>query len=441
MLGGSYQRPFLSLHSMASQMVFCAVVALISVGAQAQQYSIVYAFNGADDLTAGTSIARDTFGNLYGASNGSLLQCAGTPCGAIYKVTPSGQETTLYYFQGPPDGADPVAVTVVPGSSINDPATIYGTTAYGGTSLFHYCDSGAGCGTLFRLSSSGVETVLHSFNAPPGDGIIPQAGVTVTPGPTPGSSDVVYGTTYYGGPYSVNGNPGEGTVYKIANGREILLYSFTGGVDGALPAAAPLFRQGVLYGTTVFGGTGNCVTSFRSGCGTVFKVAGNRETVLYSFQDGADGGNPAASLIADSAGNLYGTAVLGGDLNCQPGGQGVPPGCGVIFKVSPSGVESVLYTFTGGADGAWPSAALVRDSAGNLYGTAVMGGDLNCGGGLGCGTVFKLDSAGHFMVLHAFIGSDGWYPVSLLEDNQGVLYGVTQLGGPAGKGTLYQLVP
>lgn len=324
---------------------------------------------------------------------------------------------------------------------MNDPATIYGTTAYGGTSTFHYCNSGAGCGTMFKLTGNGIETELHSFNAPPNDGIVPQAGVTVTPGPTPSSADVVYGTTYYGGPFSVNGNPGEGTVYKIANGRETVLYSFTGGVDGALPAAAPLFLQGVVYGTTVFGGTGNCVTTFGSGCGTVFKVAGNHETVLYSFQDQADGGNPASSLIADSAGNLYGTAVLGGDLNCQPGGRGVPPGCGTIFKISPNGVETVLYTFTGGADGAWPSAALVRDSAGNLYGTAVMGGGLNCDSGLGCGTVFKLDSAGHFTVLHTFTGSDGWYPLGLVQDNQGVLYGVAELGGPASKGVLYQLVP
>ena len=261
------------------------------------------------------------------------------------------------------------------------------------------------------------------------------------PGVTPGSGDILYGTTYYGGPYSVNGDPGEGAVFKIANGTETILYSFSGGADGALPAAAPLAREGVLYGTTVFGGTGTCVTTFGTGCGTVYKLVGTEETVLYSFQNQSDGGNPAGSLIADSSGNLYGTAVLGGDLNCQPAGGGIPPGCGTVFKVSPSGAETVLYTFTDGADGAWPGSALVMDSAGNLYGTTTLGGDLSCDEGQGCGTVFKIDTGGHFSVLHTFVGSDGSYPLALVIDSQGVLYGVAENLGPANGGVVYKLVP
>ncbi len=428
---------------MAVCTLLLAMTALPHQLAHAQQFSIIYAFNGVDGLSAGTSIARDQFGNLYGASTGSVMQCAGISCGAIYKIDTAGHETTLHTFQGAPDGAAPIAVVAVPGVSASNPVTLYGSTAYGGTSTFQYCNQGAGCGTVFELTSSGQETILHSFTEPPGDGIIPQAGVIAQPGATPGSGEVLYGTTYYGGPYSQNGNPGEGIVFQIANGKESVLYKFTGGNDGALPGAAPLYRQGVHYGTTVFGGRGNCVTTFGTGCGTVYQLVGGQESALYSFNNQADGGFPAASLIADSAGNLYGTAVLGGDLNCKPGGQGIPPGCGTVFKLSPSGQQTVLYTFQDGADGAWPSAALVMDSAGNLYGTAVFGGNLNCapGGGLGCGTIFKIDTARNFSVLHTFNGSDGFYPLALIQDNQGVLYGVTQQGGPAGKGVVYKLVP
>jgi uncharacterized repeat protein (TIGR03803 family) len=417
---------------------FLVFMAVTYQSAQGQQFSIVADFNGTD-LSAGTSIARDNFGNLYGASTASTLQCNGIPCGAIYKIDASGLLTTWHTFQGPPDGARPNAVVTTIGVSITHPGTLYGTTMYGGTSTYQYC--GDGCGTVFQIGSTGEETVLHSFTAPPNDGIEPAAGVIAEPGATPTSGETLYGTTYYGGPYSVNDNPGEGSVFQVADGREAVLYFFTGGADGALPFAAPLFRDGVLYGTTVFGGTGSCVTTFGTGCGTVFKVVGNQETVLHSFQNQADGGNPAGPLIADSSGNLYGTAVLGGDLNCQPGGGGIPPGCGVVFKVSPSGQETVLYTFTDGADGAWPSANLVRDSAGNLYGTAALGGDLTCGSGMGCGTVFKIDTAGNFSVLQTFRGSDGSYPLALVQDNQGVLYGVAEVSGPADKGVVYRLVP
>jgi len=434
-------------HPTANRLMLCALLlsALLPFSsAHAQQFTVVHAFTTTDNLNAGTSLARDQFGNLYGASTESILQCpGGIHCGAIYKLSLEGQLSTLYSFQGPPDGASPNSVVSVAGVSITNPGTLYGTTMYGGTSTYQECDQGAGCGTVFKLTSSGQETILHSFTEPPNDGILPSAGVIAVPGPTPGSGEVLYGTTYYGGPYSVNGNPGEGTVYEVANGVQSVLYDFTGGADGALPFAPLLFRQGALYGTTVFGGTGDCVTSFGTGCGTVFGIIGGHQSVLHSFTSRSDGGFPAAGLIADIAGNLYGTAVLGGDLNCQPGGQGLPPGCGTVFKISTAGQLSVLYTFTGGTDGAWPSAALVIDSAGNLYGTAVFGGNLNCtvGGGPGCGTVFKIDTGGNFSVLHTFSGSDGSYPLALIQDKQGNLYGVAEFGGPTDYGVVYKLTP
>jgi len=417
--------------------LFC--VASLQV-ALAQTYTIVYAFNGKNKLTAGTSITRDDAGNLYGASTaGSVAQCYQGPCGAIYKIDGKGKQTIVYSFQGPPDGANPVGVIVTPSGMI------YGTTLYGGTSTLQYC--GGGCGTVFGISSSGKETVLHSFMEPPKDGILPQAGVIRD------AKGVLYGTTTFGGPHIAYGNPGEGTVYKIQGRKRTVIYSFTGGDDGALPAASVLLRDGSLYGTTTFGGSGSCSTLYGAGCGTVFKVKGTKESALYSFNNESDGGFPAGSLISDKSGNLYGTAVLGGDLNCtQPHARapilrlpGVPieqnpPGCGTVFKVSPSGVETVLYTFTGTQDGSWPSAALVLDSSGNLYGTAEYAGEASCGGGTGCGTLFKLDTAGKFSVLHTFKGSDGAYPHALIGD-KGKLYGTASGEGPYGYGVVYEVAP
>ena len=234
-----------------AQLAFLLAVIMVFVPLlEAQQFSMVYAFTGADSLTAGTSLARDGFGNLYGASTGSVMQCGGTSCGAIYKITAAGQLSVLHAFQGPPDGAWPNGVVPVVGLSATNPVTLYGTTQYGGASTYSYC--GDGCGTVFELTSSGQETVLHSFLQPPTDGIEPASSVIAVAGPTPGSRPILYGTTYYGGPYSLNGNPGEGTVYKIVNGTENVLYKFTGQAEwgaalcrAALPPGSALRDDGV----------------------------------------------------------------------------------------------------------------------------------------------------------------------------------------------------
>jgi uncharacterized repeat protein (TIGR03803 family) len=142
-------------------------------------------------------------------------------------------------------------------------------------------------------------------------------------------------------------------------------------------------------------------------------------------------------LIADKVGSLYGATSLGGNPSCA----GNPPGCGVVFKITPNGEESLLYTFTGSTDGMWPSSPLVMDPAGNLYGTAVWGGDLNCDGHLGCGTVYKIDAAGNFSVLHTFTGPDGIDPESLIPGSNGKLYGTAAFGGQYGYGVVFELIP
>jgi uncharacterized repeat protein (TIGR03803 family) len=218
-----------------------------------------------------------------------------------------------------------------------------------------------------------------------------------------------------------------------------VLYTFTGGADGASPnnvgsGGMGLIRdkQDNLYGTTYAGGdltSSLCASS--GGCGVVFKLdSASKESVLHTFS-GPDGSFPGAAPVEDDAGNLYGTTNYGGDLS-ECGGVG----CGVVYKVDATGKETVLHSFTGGADGDVPFAGVIRDNAGNLYGTTIAGG-LYAGG-----VVFKLDRAGNETVLHAFAGPDGNSPgAAPVQDDIGNLYGTTSGGGTYGPGVVYKLDP
>jgi uncharacterized repeat protein (TIGR03803 family) len=261
------------------------------------------------------------------------------------------------------------------------------------------------------------------------DGDLPEGGVTL------GSGENLYGTTAEGGGTDCDGY-GCGIIYKLTtSGTETVLYRFTGGTDGAYPEARPVLdTSGNLYGTAAGGGNLNCSASegFGEGCGTVWKLdtSGNF-TVLYSFTGGTDGATPSIGLTMDSSGNLYGVAFNGGDLSCSP-----PYGCGTVFEISSSGNFTVLHAFTGGPnDGQWPDATLLRDPAGNLYGTTGFGGDLSCTlyeGYPGCGAVFMLNSSGNETILHAFAGgtTDGISPLGgLVSNGKGTLYGATLYGG------------
>lgn len=229
------------------------------------------------------------------------------------------------------------------------------------------------------------------------------------------SSGNLYGTTAYGGDSACRG--GCGTVFKLdPSGTETVLHKFNGS-DGNLPAAG-LIRDadGNLYGTTLFGGTAND--------GVVFKMdASGNETVLHNFlSNGPDGRSPAARLVRDAAGNLYGTTTIGGFA-----------GAGVVFKIDPSGNETILHRFSG-ADGLDPAGGLVMDGAGILYGTTSRGGSQKRG------TVYKLNSKGNAHVLHSFSGRDGkWPDGGLFQDASGNLYGSTQRGGVASGGVVFKM--
>jgi uncharacterized repeat protein (TIGR03803 family) len=221
-----------------------------------------------------------------------------------------------------------------------------------------------------------------------------------------------------------------------------VIYSFQGGSDGVQPYGPMIADSaGNLYGTTEFGGSQRF--------GTVFKLtlgAGGTwtESILYNFSNGTDGGEPQAGMVMDSAGNLYGTTTAGGAVSCTSGGGY----CGVVYELSPgsggSWSESVLVNFTG-ANGLIPQAGLIFDSAGNLYGTT------GSGGAHGDGTVFELTNSGGTWtqsILHNFSNSDGRSPaLGLVFDTTGNLYGTTFSGGDLsaclgfGCGTVYELTP
>jgi uncharacterized repeat protein (TIGR03803 family) len=202
------------------------------------------------------------------------------------------------------------------------------------------------------------------------------------------------------------------------------LYNFTGGPDGAGPLAGVIQDSvGNLYGTTGWGGSSDWGVAYE------LNTVGT-ESVLHSFSGNPDGGQPVTPVIRDKAGGIYGTTAWGGSsFN------------GTVFKIDTAGNETVLYNFTGRPDGCDLQQGLVRDKAGNLYGTAE-----ECGP-YGWGTIFKVNSAGKFTLLHSFTKSDGGYPANghLTLDNAGNLYGVTYLGGSHpcdlgfGCGVLYEL--
>jgi uncharacterized repeat protein (TIGR03803 family) len=408
----------------------------------------LYTFTGEDGEFPLGNLIRDRAGNLYGTAfnGGDLSGCDGAGCGVVFKLDRSGKQTVLYSFTGGADGAYPAT-----GLVRDEAGNLYGTTHGGGDISVSACSFNPGCGVVFKVDPSGQETVLYAFTGG-ADGLGASSGLVRD------EAGNLYGTTVMGGDLSgvCPGFPGPGcgVVFKVnATGKETVLHTFTGGVDGYAPYGDLLRDQaGSLYGAASNGGdvSGFCgdvvlnATGFL-GCGTVFKLdRTGKFTVLHTF-NGADGGPfPDGWLVRDNEGNLYGMSGNGGDLS---GCSGL--GCGVVFKVDREGKETVLYGFTGGADGAETFAGVVRDEAGNLYGTTYFGGDFS--GSLctsaGCGVVFKLDATGKETVLHTFTGgTDGANPnAGLLPGEEGSLYGTASDGGdtscnaPYGCGVVFKI--
>jgi len=301
---------------------------------------MLYDFKGGKDGAEpeGALVALD--GNLYGTTGYGGASGDGT----VFEVSTAGVERVIYSFKGGTDGATPILGTLVVANG-----TLDGTTSAGGDSKCQIHGS-AGCGIVFSVTTSGTEKVLHRF-AGKRDGASPVGSLIDVNG-------ALYGTTAFGGAY------GSGSVFKISAGALQTLYSFKGYPDGAVPYAGVVNHDGTLYGTTALGGA-------YDDSGTVFALSNaGTERVLHSFKGYPDGAVPYDRLT-DVDGVLYGTTQYGGDSK-QGCGRGVA-GCGIIFSVTTSGQEEVLYKFKGTPDGANPWSSLILERP-KLYGTTVSGG-------------------------------------------------------------------
>ena len=400
----------------AALAVLAGTLLVVTLAAQispAQTYTVLYTFQGqSDGGFPNPGLYRDSTGNLYGITTtaGNRNDCNDYGCGTVYKLTPSGQFSVLHTFTGGADGW-PNATW---GSLIPDPAgNLYGVASIGG---IH--DNG----TVFRITPSGAFTVVHTFPSSPNDGLGPQ--YTLLRDPTTG---IIYGTTFGGG---TNGDNGYGTVYALSNagvGADLVLHSFSLG-DGAYPEGnVATDGAGNLYGAAGQGGSRDC--------GVVYKMRnlGTGFRVLYNFTCAPDGYLPG-SVVLDAQGNIYGNTYSGGDASACPF-----YGCGIIFKISPSGQETILHTFHN-HDGVFPNE-LMFDAQGNLWGTTAGGGTYNQG------TIFKMTTDGTFATEYNFAGGmGGGVPYAgLIQDSEGNFY--STVGGgvlnciQSGCGMVFKFTP
>lgn len=415
------------MHGNRTHSTYLSIVAAIlwmmalALPSQAQTFTVLHTFTGGQDGAAPGSPTLDRAGSLYGTTGRGAVNNPNCyeGCGTIFKMTHQGAGwllSTLYAFTGNADGGGSwQPVTFGPDG-----------TLYGVTDEIH--DNG---GTVFRLQppvascrSSAcpwTETVL--FSTPGGfTGIDPLAPLIFD------SAGNIYGAMYSGG------RGGVGYAYELVKSDgwgQQMLHQFTGGAEGGTPGTNLILdSQGNLYGTAEFGGANNY--------GTVFQLAPQRGwqgTALYNFQNLSDGSRPMGDLIQDNAGNFYGT--------CEYGGQG----SGTVWELSPGNggwTLTTLYQFA--EDGT--SNGVTMDQAGNLYGTTFRGG------ANGVGNVFKLspgDGGWTYTSLHDFTGgSDGATPIGLVTiDPQGNVYGTALFGGQTGGnvcstygcGTLWEITP
>jgi len=418
--------------------IIIAALTLAPFALAAGQYRVLNKFNDKDGASSQAALIFDSVGNLYGTATygGDTKYCGDQGCGTVFKLTPGSAgwtETVLHSFHGK-DGSNPVASLVFDGAG-----NLYGTTVNGGDLQVNH---GQGCGTVFKLTpgdnGTWTERVLYSFHC--NDGAAPIAGLVFD------GAGNLYSTTTGGGNTICVG--GCGTVFKLTphtDGQwtETVLHHFNGD-GGRNPRSGIIFdAAGNLYSTTDAGGDIRC----NGGCGTVFKLeAGTwKISVLHTFHDGRS----PDGIIFDTAGNLYGMTFTGGSLHRCNGN-----GCGTVFELVPSNNGewnlTVLHSFQG-MDGANPTSTLIFDAAGNMYGTTQLGGDLSCGGGSGCGTVFELtkESVGWAeIVLHRFDDNDGNNPTSALTlDTAGNLFSTTATGGNLnecsgnGCGVIFEITP
>ncbi len=385
-----------------------ALLAASAISSPAQTFSTLANFAGPNGSNPFAGVVQGIDGNFYGTTYYGGVNNSGT----VFKMTPAGKLSTLYSFCAQSncvDGLHPSA------SLVQDTnGNLYGTTQYGGAK---------NSGTVFKMTPAGKLVTLYSFCAQTNctDGLQPTANMIRA------ANGNFYGTTQYGG------TNGAGTVFKITpSGTLTPLYSFCAEFSCGNRPYAGLIQatDGNFYGITMYGGGndgfGYC---FDYGCGTVFKITPSGTlTKLYSFCsseiDCSDGAMPTTGLVQGTDGNLYGTTSAGGADSARGG---------TAFKITPTGVRTTLYNFCAQpacTDGLEP-LGLIQATDGNLYGTTYNGGTLNDNG-----TIFKMTPSGTLTTLYSFDVSNG---ANLLQATNGSFYGTTRNGGTPGDGTVFSL--
>jgi uncharacterized repeat protein (TIGR03803 family) len=364
-----------------------SALALSSADGTAQTVTDVISFTG--DNSLGTPVMTPAQGRnaeIYGTS----FDPKGAN-GSVFSLTTSGVATVLFAFDYT-TGSGPLA-----GLTLATDDNYYGATGSGGT---------FGLGVLFRISANGSYTVLHDFSG--GDGAGPIAN------PVQASDGNLYGTT--------SGDAGvyAPTVYKLTlSGTFTTMFQFTNAQGKIVGGPLVQGSDGNLYGTAESGGV--------SDNGTIFKISTSGALLNdYSFPGGAAGATPIGTLVQGKDGNFYGNTYTGGSSGLHA--------YGTVFKMNRQGVVSTLYTFQGGADGAYPEGGLMQATDGNLYGTTALGGSS------GFGTIFKISTRGSYQQLYSFTGTTGESPgPPPLQHTNGLLYGGTEFGGTYGYGVIYSL--
>jgi uncharacterized repeat protein (TIGR03803 family) len=375
--------------------------------AHTQTFKVLHQFDGVvgDGANSHAGLIRDNAGNLFGTTfDGGIGE------GTVFKIDgTTGVETVLFTFTPSVSGGFPASPLVQ-----DQAGNLYGIADLGP----------GGAGVVFKISQDGTETLLEAFQGGLGrNARVPSGGVLRD------KVGNIFGTTLAGG----NGTCflGCGSVYRLdSTGALHIRHFFSGGADGSQPFG-PLVRDaaGNLFGVAQQGGNLSCAEFPQVGCGTVFKIAPNGVfTVLHTFAGGADGALPQAGLLMDKSGNIFGATGAGGTTEN-----------GLVFTISADGTYKVLHQFVG-SDGSVPNGRLIVDSNGNLFGTTQLGGSD------ALGTVFEMTAAGQVTVLHSFTGlEDGATPMGgVIRDSAGNLFGTASknfLIQPVQGGCVFEITP
>jgi len=414
-------------------------IAATTLAAQAQTVTTVASFP--MNLLPPVSLIQGADGNFYGTT-------AGFAPGTIFKMTPAAVLTTLYTFQTVCNGVCGNNSVAAYGLLQGRDGNFYGTTQIGGNGTCFINNINLGCGTIFTITSDGSETTLYRFGGLADGGEPNPNLIQAADGNFYGTTQIggTGCTAVYGCGTIFRITPGGQltTIYRFGATNT----GSGPSTDGANPFGGLIqASDGYLYGTTQFGGTGGtagiggcgynpangATGTVGSGCGTIFKttIAGSL-TTLYTFSGRPSAAIPAASLIQGSDGNFYGTTVEGGN---------VFPGMGTFFQITPAGAFTVLYSFGSAANDAInPTGNLVQASDGNVYGVAAGGANITCEGAP-CGALYKVTPSGAESVVYSFGASstDSANPNSLILGGDGNIYGTAASGGANGGGTVFRL--